>query len=227
MDASAARREGAAPNVPVGPSSPIRRQEGVIDGRVLHLGKKDAKTAATRAEQLTAIDKDRNCPWPLDWQRHHRVLADLAADEPDGRLPDIAPGVHLDGDDLGRWLRSSASRPPGRSRRPSSRKALKAGREAARGAVPGPRPRGRGRTKRPSKAQQAFQRGLAALAQWVEREGAGRPVPRSAIVQIAVNGQSEPVPVRLGVWISNTRARRDKLNAEQLAALRKLGMQCA
>jgi hypothetical protein len=30
----------------------------------------------------------------------------------------------------------------------------------------------------PTKAQQAFQRGLAALAQGVEREGAHRPVPR-------------------------------------------------
>lgn len=30
--------------------------------------------------------------------------------------------------------------------------------------------------------------------------------------------------VKLGVWVSNTRARRDKLTAEQLAALAKLGV---
>lgn len=30
--------------------------------------------------------------------------ADLAVDETDGSLPDIAPGVLIDGDDLGRWL---------------------------------------------------------------------------------------------------------------------------
>ncbi|MFF7341987.1 helicase associated domain-containing protein, partial [Streptomyces sp. NPDC008163] len=31
-------------------------------------------------------------------------------------------------------------------------------------------------------------------------------------------------PVRLGVWLSNTRARRDKLTVDQLAALANLGM---
>ncbi|OKJ80709.1 hypothetical protein AMK32_23320 [Streptomyces sp. CB01883] len=53
-----------------------------------------------RSCATTAIDEDWNCPWPLDWQRHYRHLADLAADEPHGRLPDIAPGVLMDGDDL-------------------------------------------------------------------------------------------------------------------------------
>ncbi|MEU2100476.1 helicase associated domain-containing protein, partial [Streptomyces globisporus] len=32
---------------------------------------------------------------------------------------------------------------------------------------------------------------------------------------------------KLGVWVSNTRARRDKLTAEQLDALRKVGMEWA
>lgn len=77
-----------------------------------------------------------------------------------------------------------------------------------------------------SKAQAAFQRGLAALAQWVEREGQ-RPVPRSTIVQIAVDGEPEPVPVRLGVWVSNTKQRRCKLSAEQLDALAALGVEWA
>ncbi|GAA2938960.1 hypothetical protein GCM10010446_25500 [Streptomyces enissocaesilis] len=55
-----------------------------------------------RAKQLTAIDEGWNCPRPLDWQRHHRVLADLV--DGGGHLPDIAPGVLMDGDDIGRWL---------------------------------------------------------------------------------------------------------------------------
>ncbi|MFJ9656158.1 helicase associated domain-containing protein, partial [Streptomyces microflavus] len=71
---------------------------------------------------------------------------------------------------------------------------------------------------------QAFERGLGALAQWVEREGADRPVPRGAVVQVAVDGEAEPVPVRLGVWISNTKARKDRLNTDQLTSLAKLGM---
>ncbi|MFE9558361.1 helicase associated domain-containing protein [Streptomyces sp. NPDC006692] len=63
---------------------------------------KDADRTAARAEQLTAIDPDWTCPWPLNWQRHYRVLADLV--DADGHLPHIA-----------------RSRAPGRSCRPSSR----------------------------------------------------------------------------------------------------------
>lgn len=40
-------------------------------------------------------------PWPLDWQRHYRVLADLV--EADGVLPHIAPGIVFEGDSIGRW----------------------------------------------------------------------------------------------------------------------------
>jgi hypothetical protein len=34
----------------------------------------DAERAVERAQQLAAIDPDWNCPWPLDWQRHYKVL---------------------------------------------------------------------------------------------------------------------------------------------------------
>lgn len=81
-------------------------------------------------------------------------------------------------------------------------------------------------TKSPGKAQQAFQRGLAALAQWVEREGADRPVPRGHTEQLAIDSE-EPVTIKLGVWISNTKSRRDRLDADQLDALAKLGMEWA
>ncbi|MBN0049244.1 Helicase associated domain protein [Streptomyces actuosus] len=200
--------------VPVGEHmANLRRKDG--------LGK-NPQRAAARAAQLTAIDPDWTCPWPLDWQRHYRILADLAADEPHGRLPDIAPGVLYEGDDLGRWLQ--------RQKKPGNWKLLSSeqqerlstlGIKPAEAPFPGPAA-GRA-TKAPSKAQQAFQRGLAALAQWVEREG-HRPVPRGHSEQIAVDSQTEPVVVKLGVWVSNTRARRDKLTQEQRAALAELGM---
>ncbi|WP_384464917.1 helicase associated domain-containing protein [Streptomyces sp. NPDC057543] len=74
----------------------------------------------------------------------------------------------------------------------------------------------------PSKAQQAFQRGLTALAQWVEREGTDRPVPRKA-----VETSPDGTETKLGVWVSNTRARRDKLTHEQLDALTELGVEWA
>ncbi|MET7622665.1 hypothetical protein [Streptomyces sp. NPDC005408] len=32
-----------------------------------------------------------DCPGPLNWQLHHRVLADLV--DPDGSLPGIQPGA--------------------------------------------------------------------------------------------------------------------------------------
>lgn len=54
-----------------------------------------------------------------------------------------------------------------------------------------------------------------------------RPVPRGHGEQIEVGGEAEPVTVKLGVWISNTKSRRDRLDADQLAALAKLGMDWA
>ncbi|MFE5302157.1 helicase associated domain-containing protein, partial [Streptomyces sp. NPDC056632] len=75
---------------------------------------------------------------------------------------------------------------------------------------------------RRAKGQQAFQRGLAALTQWVEREGPDRPVPRKA-VEVLPDGTE----TKLGIWYSNTKSRRDKLTAEQLNALRELGVQWA
>ncbi|MGI5485173.1 helicase associated domain-containing protein [Streptomyces lavendofoliae] len=165
-------------------------------------------------------------PLALDWQRHHHILADLAADEPHGHLPHIAPGVTYDGDDLGRWLKQQKK--PGIWAQLSEEQQQ---RLTALGVkpleAPPAAPVARRATKGPSKAQQAFQRGLTALTQWVEREGAHRPVPRGAVVEIAVDGDADPVTVKLGVWISNTKTRRDKLTQEQLDALRELGMEWA
>ncbi len=137
---------------------------------------KDPERVRVRAEQLAAIDLDWNCPWPLDWQRHYRVLADLAAYKAGGILPGIAPGVLFDGDDLGRWLQ--------RQKQPSTWRLLSSEQQErltqlgikpteTPPAIPAPQRAAKG----PSKAQAAFQRGLAALTQWIEREGQ-RPVPR-------------------------------------------------
>lgn len=84
----------------------------------------------------------------------------------------------------------------------------------------------KGPKKAGSKAEAAFQRGLAALTQWVEKEGQ-RPVPRSTVVEITVDGEAEPVTVKLDAWNSNIKSRRDKLYAEQLGALWRLGMRWA
>jgi superfamily II DNA or RNA helicase len=202
--------------VPIGQHMANLRRKGGLG--------KDPERAAARAKQLEAIDRDWNCPWPLDWQRHYRVLADLV--DADGSLPDIAPGVLMDGDDIGKWLQQQ--RKPGTWAQLSTEQQE---RLSTLGIKPAERPAAvptaTRATKGPSKAQQAFQRGLAALAQWVEREGADRPVPRGHSEEITVDGEGEPVVVRLGVWVSNTKARRDKLTQGQLDALRELGVEWA
>ncbi|MFF7152407.1 Helicase associated domain protein [Streptomyces griseoaurantiacus] len=187
---------------------------------------KDPKRATQRAEQLAAIDPDWNCPWPLNWQRHYRILTDLAADERGGVLPDIQPGVTFDGDDIGKWLQQQTQ--------PATWKLLSSEQQERLTRLdikpleePSPAPASKRAAKGQGKVQQAFQRGLTALAQWVEREGADRPVPRGHAEEITVDGQEEPVVIKLGVWVSNTKTRRDKLTADQLAALADLGLEWA
>ncbi|MFK3734612.1 Helicase associated domain protein [Streptomyces sp. NPDC088090] len=211
--------------VPIGQHMANLRRKGGLG--------KDPKRAAQRAQQLTEIDPDWNCPWPLNWQRHYRVLTDLAADEPHGRLPEIQPGVLFEGDDLGKWLARQREASTWAQLMPEQRERLTTLgvkgaplpvtaaapaelRPALAAALKGPKKPG-------SKAEAAFQRGLAALAQWREKEGQ-RPVPRGAVVEIEIDGETEPVPVKLGVWLSNTKSRRDKLTPEQRNALRELGV---
>ncbi|MFE9613478.1 Helicase associated domain protein [Streptomyces sp. NPDC006012] len=202
--------------VPVGQHMANLRRKGGLG--------KDAERAAVRAQQLTAVDEDWNCPWPLDWQRHYRVLADLV--DADGNLPAIEPGVLFEGDDIGRWLQRQKNPGTWAQLLPEQQERLtKLGVQPAE--APSPAPAAARATKGPSKAQAAFQRGLAALTQWVEREGADRPVPRGHSEQIEADGEVEPVTVKLGVWVSNTKSRRDRLAQEQLEALRELGVDWA
>ncbi|MFI2026458.1 DEAD/DEAH box helicase [Streptomyces buecherae] len=202
--------------VPVGQHMANLRRKGGLG--------KDPKRAAERAQQLAEIDPDWNCPWPLNWQRHYRVLADLV--DADGHLPYIAPGVTYNGDDIGTWRWRQQEPGTWAQLLPEQQERLaKLGIQPDQATSPAP---AAARTaKSPSKAQAAFQRGLAALTQWVEREGAHRPVPRAHAEEITVKGEAEPVVVKLGVWISNTKARRDRLDADQRAALARLGMDWA
>ncbi|REH18389.1 Helicase associated domain-containing protein [Streptomyces sp. 2114.2] len=202
--------------VPVGQHMANLRRKGGLG--------KNPERAALRAQQLAAVDEDCNCPWPLDWQRHYRVLADLV--DADGVLPAIEPGVLFEGDDLGKWLQRQKNPGTWAQLLPEQQERLsKLGVQPAQ--APSLAPAAARATKGPSKAQAAFQRGLAALTQWVEREGADRPVPRGHSEQIEADGAVEPVTVKLGVWVSNTRSRRDKLAQDQLAVLRELGMEWA
>ncbi|MER7521020.1 helicase associated domain-containing protein [Streptomyces sp. NPDC126499] len=59
-----------------------------------------------------------------------------------------------------------------------------------------------------------FEKGVAALAQWVEREGARRPVPRGHAEEIAVDVK-EPGVVKLGVWVSMRMGLEHQVEARQ------------
>ncbi|WP_327348922.1 DEAD/DEAH box helicase [Streptomyces europaeiscabiei] len=172
---------------------------------------KNPQRAAARATQLAQIDPDWDCPWPLDWQRHYAVLRGLAADEPNGVLPHIAPGVLFESDDLGRWLQRQ-TRDWSQLTEEQQRRLSELGITPA---EPSPAAAYSGKSS-------AFQRGLAALAQYVAREG--RPtVRRPHRETITVNGQE--TELALGIWYANQKQRRDKLTQEQRAALRELGIE--
>ncbi|MEU9787602.1 Helicase associated domain protein [Streptomyces phaeochromogenes] len=199
--------------VPVGQHMANLRRKGGLG--------KDEERAADRVQQLVAIDPDWNCPWPLDWQRHYRVLADLV--DADGVLPDIKPGVLFEGDDLGRWVQRQANYwaelSEEQQRRLSGLGVTPAGR-------PAPAPAAKDAGKTAGKASASFQRGLQALAQYIAREGHHR-IPRSHAEEIVVEGDAAPVAVRLGVFMSNSKSRRDRLSDPQRAALRELGVEWA
>ncbi|MEV6796571.1 Helicase associated domain protein [Streptomyces sp. NPDC051320] len=170
---------------------------------------KDPDRAEERAQQLAAVDEDWDCAWPLDWQRHYRVLADLV--DADGHLPAIEPGVVFEGDDIGRWLQRQKN--PGTWAHLSTEqqeRLTKLGVEPAERPAPVPAAEGAGKTS-------AFQRGLAALAQYIAREG------RTVVARAHVEELPDGSLVRLGVFLSNHKARRDRLDAQQRAAFVELG----
>lgn len=178
----------------------LRRKDG--------LGK-NLERAATRAAQLTAIDPNWNCPWPLNWQRHYAVLRDLAADEPHGHLPDIAPGVLYEGDNLGKWLQQQR-RTWAELTEQQQQRLTTLGVTPAEPPAPTPSAKDEGKAA-------AFQRGLQALTQYIQREG--RTIVGRAHTEELPDGSA----IKLGVFLSNQKTRRDRLNTKQRAALAKLG----
>ncbi|MFI0756729.1 Helicase associated domain protein [Streptomyces anulatus] len=177
------------------------------------LGKDEAR-ASRRASALAAIDPDWNPDWPVDWQRHYAALKGAVA--PGSMLGYMEPGAMVNGLDVGAWLvaqQNGWEQLAGGQRerlvqlgvRPPEKPVVAA---KARRAVGGAR-------------AGAFERGLVALAQYAEREG----------TVVVARSWSEELPdgtsVRLGVWLSNTRARRAGLSEEQLERLAALGVKWA
>ncbi|GAA1329514.1 hypothetical protein GCM10009647_068190 [Streptomyces sanglieri] len=151
------------------------------------------------------------------------MLADLADTEAGGTLPDIQAGVLFEGDDLGKWLAQQR-----KAHTWAQMSAVQQERLGGLGVTPDepePAPVTPRATQGADGLSASFRRGVAALAQYLQREGHERPVPRKHEEPVEVDGQEHVV--KLGVFISNTKSRRERLAPEQRQALTELGMEWA
>ncbi|WP_256107619.1 helicase associated domain-containing protein, partial [Streptomyces sp. ODS05-4] len=192
---------------PVGQWLANLRRPGALEGR------------PEWARALREVDPDWNPHWPADWQRHFAALRDLVGVLARTRsgaaaLAGVEPGVTAHGLDVGRWLARQREYGVWRGLAEGQRARL-AGLGVAAPAPPraaaAPRRRGAG----------AFERGVSALAQYRAREER-LTVPRGHVEELA-----DGTRVRLGVWLSNTRARRSALTDDQRARLAGLGLEWA
>ncbi|MEU3634080.1 DEAD/DEAH box helicase [Streptomyces fradiae] len=167
---------------------------------------------------LEAVDPDWCPAWPVEWQRRFAAVRELLRDEDDQAV--VLPGVTVHGMDVGRWLERQGQLEVWAGLADGQRERLE-----ALGVTPLPQPQQEGPEKGRKGAVGAFERGLVALAQYRARTGCVGPVSRSHVEVVVIDGEEHPV--KLGVWLSNTKSRRDKLSTEQLAALADLGLEWA
>jgi superfamily II DNA or RNA helicase len=167
---------------------------------------------------LEAVDEDWNPDWPAEWQRHYAALRELVADE-EGQAGqvEVLPGVTIHGMDIGKWL--------AKQRKPEVWQTLTEGqrqRLEAIGVVPlAPPAEPKAPATAPQTALSAFEKGVAALAQYKTRTGS-LTVPRGHVEALP-----DGTEVRLGVWLTNTKTRRAKLTDDKLTALATLGLEWA
>jgi hypothetical protein len=131
---------------------------------------------------------------------------------------EVLPGFTVHAMDIGKWL--------ARQRKPEVWQALTDGQrerlEQLGITPPAPEPE---EPATPSTTPvSAFEKGVAALAQHKARAGSAT-VLRAHVEAIVVDGQEHPV--KLGVFLSNSKSRRARLTADKLAALAALGLNWA
>lgn len=164
-----------------------------------------------RAAQLAAIDPDWAPAWPVDWQRHYAAVRGLV-DAGTG-VGDIGPGTTVHGADVGRWLNRQRSGWAKLSAGQRDRLAA-LGVEPESAVMPAARASGRGA---------AWDRGLRAARQYQAREG-HLTVPRSHVEPVRDDDDGQEHAVKLGVWLSNQRSRRNALSTERAALLTEIGL---
>ncbi|MGW4713260.1 Helicase associated domain protein [Streptomyces sp. NPDC004314] len=183
---------------------------------------KDPVRAKRRAAALAAVDPDWNpaaLGWTVDWQRHYAYLAQLLAEG--ARLTAVVPGVTRHGDDVGRWLatqRRNWDRLNAEQQRRLGELGVKKTPRARKTAVKTSAASG------PRAGGDAFQKGLTALTQYVTRTESVT-VPRGHEETVNIDGTEHAV--KLGIWLTNTKSRRGKLNQTQLDLLAGLGLEWA
>ncbi|MEU9056953.1 Helicase associated domain protein [Streptomyces sp. NPDC048384] len=165
---------------------------------------------------LQTVDEDWNSSWPADWQRHYAALRELLRDEEEPA--EVLPGFTVHGMDIGKWLARQRTQKVWEALAHGQRERLE-----QLGITPlAPEP---GEPAKPSAAPvSAFERGVAALAQYKAREGSVT-VPRAHVETVVIDGQEHSV--RLGVFLSNSKSRRAKLTTDKLQALADLGLDWA
>ncbi|MET9724491.1 DEAD/DEAH box helicase [Streptomyces zaomyceticus] len=186
---------------PIGQWLANLRRPGALDGHP------EWKTA------LETVDADWNPTWPAQWQRHYAVVREMLAEET--ILAYIEPGVTVHGMNIGKWLT--------KQRQPDVWAALTDGQRKRLqiiGVVPHA-PELAAPVKPATVPVSAFERGVAALAQYKARTGS-LTVPRAYTERL-----EDGTEVRLGVWIMNQKTRRKKLTPDRLATLAELGLQWA
>ncbi|MFD5399306.1 Helicase associated domain protein [Streptomyces sp. NPDC127097] len=179
------------------------RRPGALDGRP------EWETA------LREIDEDWNPDWSAEWQRHYAAVRKMVADESQSALVYIEPGVTVHGMDVGRWLAKQRQHDVWQALMDGQRERLE-----QLGVRPLPAPE-EAPAKAPTAALSAFERGVAALAQYKARTGSVT-VSRGHVERL-----EDGTEVKLGVFLSNSKSRRAKLTADKLAALADLGLEWA
>ncbi|MGW3585700.1 helicase associated domain-containing protein, partial [Streptomyces rubiginosohelvolus] len=177
----------------------------------------DPVRAEERRRALEAIDPEWNPTWPVDWQRHYAATRELLGEE-QGRPAELLPGIiTVNGVDVGTWITRQTDPAVWDTLLPEQRERLEA----------------LGLTRRTDTAPaattaagkgSAFERGITALAQFVQREGHLK-VPRQHTETVLIDGQEHHV--KAGVFLSNHKSRRARLSTEQREQFAALGVDWA
>ncbi|MEW2094595.1 helicase associated domain-containing protein, partial [Streptomyces sp. NPDC007168] len=150
----------------------------------------------------------------VEWQRHYATARSLLGEE--GGLTEVLPGVLVHGCDVGTWVLRQRDAATWEALLPEQRERLEALGLTPLPAVPA--------KKTTAGGAGAFERGVLALEQYRARTGTVT-VPRAHIETVTIDGEEHPV--KLGVFLTNSKTRRAKLAAEKLAVLAALGLDWA